>query len=476
MGRELSKRGAVATSAIWLAGSAIVVAAQPGAERKEAALGAAAAGVASILVTAWLTKERERRYFRSLLAGMVSVSLTSTYLLVRLTGATSGFRIAGLETRIALPLLFALFLPLVIGAVPRALWRPAALWGLRRQARPLDWIAIAYVILTVPGLVLGAIHHAPKTYVAQDLGLLVFFVFMYVAGRVVSAETAHVSALELVETLLALAVVQLVLTGWAPSPLYTFIEAACAGAIAFALLRPGRGSALGLGVAVAILVAEAAAVHTGSNSTTAIVLAGALAVLGYLAVRLRPLLPRWLIVLAALAALVVFVGFTSDGRTLRGQYHGPDPSNAGRTFEAERVRAEIKRSPVSVVFGRGFGGTIDERGASKVFKGALLAGGRDLAHVQEVHLLDYEFLLKLGLLGVAWLTAFVVALIALVLQGLEWAARRRDPAPVVYAALPLLGLAAAFAAATHLQANPLNAFALGALVTLLAARPAKARS
>jgi hypothetical protein len=35
----------------------------------------------------------------------------------------------------------------------------------------------------------------------------------------------------------------------------------------------------------------------------------------------------------------------------------------------------------------------------------------------------------------------------------------------------LLGLAVAFAAATHLQANPLNSFAVGALVTYLGARP-----
>lgn len=463
----MSTKGIVGTAAIWLAGSAIVAVAQPGTARKEAAVGAALAGMVLILVAMALTHDRDRRYFRSLLAGLVAVSLTSTYLVRELTGAASGFRIAGLETRIALPLLFVLLLPLVVGAVPRQLWRPGALWELRREARPLDWIMVAYALLIVPGLVLGLVHHAPKTYIAQDLGLVVFFLFMYVAGRAVTAGAAAASAHELVEVLLGLAVVQLLLTGWVPSPLYTFIEAACAGAIAFALLRPGQGSMLALVVAVTILVGDAAAVHAGANSTTAIVLAGALGVLAYVALRLRPVLPRWLIVAGALAALVGFVGFTSDGRTLRGQYYGPDPSNAGRTFEAERVRVEVKRSPVSVAFGRGFGATIDERGASKAFKSALRSAGRDLAHVQEVHLLDYEFLLKLGLLGVVWLAAFVAALLVLVLRGLEWAARRRDPTPVVYAALPLIGLAVAFAAATRLQVNPLNAFALGMLVTFL---------
>jgi hypothetical protein len=131
----------------------------------------------------------------------------------------------------------------------------------------------------------------------------------------------------------------------------------------------------------------------------------------------------------------------------------------------------VRHSSVSFVLGRGFGGTIDERGASKVFKATLLGAGRSLAHVQEVHLLQYEFLLKLGLLGVAWLGAFAVGLFAIVLQGLERAARFRDPTPVVYAALALLGVAVSFAGATHLQVNPLNAFALGALVTLLGAQP-----
>lgn len=471
-GARSSRLAVAATAVIWLAGSAIVSLAQPGADRKEAAAGAAAAAIGLILVTGWLTKNRELRYFRSLLAGMVAVSLTSTWLVRRLTGATSGFRISGLETRIALPLLFVLFLPLVAAAVPRELWRPAALWERRRRARPLDWIVLAYALLVVPGLALGLAHHAPRTYVAQDLGLVVFFVFMYIAGRVAKPEVVGAAARELVDVLLALAVVQLVLTGWEPSPLYTYIEAACAGAIAFALLRPGRSSFLGLGLAVTILVTDAVNVHAGSNSSTAILLSGALAVLLYVAVRLRPVVPRWLIVVGAVAALVVFVGFTNDGRALRGQYHGPDPSNAGRTFEAERVRAAVRRSPVSVVFGRGFGGTIDERGASKAFKGALLHAGRDVAHVQEVHLLDYEFLLKHGMLGLAWLAAFAVALVVIVLRALEWAARRRDPAPVVYAALPLLGVAIAFAAATHLQVNPLNALALGALVTFLGTQPA----
>jgi hypothetical protein len=182
-------------------------------------------------------------------------------------------------------------------------------------------------------------------------------------------------------------------------------------------------------------------------------------------VRVRHFLPQWLAVAIGTAALAGFVAFTADGVTVRGQYQGVDQSQLGRTYEAQKVREAIHGSPVSLAFGRGLGGNIDESHAPKLFRESLVYGGRDLAHVQEVHLLPYEFLLKNGLLGFAWLAAFVVGIAILGMRALEIAARDHDPTPIVYAALPLLGVAAALAAATHLQDNPLNAFAVGVLTT-----------
>src|SRR5262249_2246724 len=71
------------------------------------------------------------------------------------------------------------------------------------------------------------------------------------------------------------------------------------------------------------------------------------------------------------------------------------------------------------------------------------------------------------LLGFAWLAAFLVGTVFICVRALETASEDRDPTLVVYAALPLLVIAAALAAATHFQDNPLNAFALGILVTRL---------
>jgi len=295
---------------------------------------------------------------------------------------------------------------------------------------------------------------------------MVFFVFAYVAGRTVRARTSRVSAMEFVVVLLLLGLAQSFLS-WDTTPIYTFGEAAAAGAVAFVLLRPSKVGLLLLGAAVALLAHDATGVKNGTGSTAAVELAAALGVIAYLVVRWRKLLPRWLVIAVAAAVLVGFLAFTSDGATVRGQYHGPDPSNLGRTFEAQQVREAIHTSPVSFAFGRGLGGSIDERGAPAFFAESLVYGGRDLAHVQQVHLLPYEILLKNGLLGWAWLVAFVVGVAILGIRALETAARDKDPTPVVYAALPLLGIAAALAAATHLQDNPLNAFALGVLVTRL---------
>jgi hypothetical protein len=333
----------------------------------------------------------------------------------------------------------------------------------------MDRIVLAYCVVAVPAFLLGLARHTPRSYFGQDLGLVVFFVFMYLAGRTALGTAALDWAGELVDILLALAVVRFVLLGWGTSPIYNFVEAACAGAVAFLVFRPSTTRFLTFGVVVAILVGEAIAVYEGTDSTVTIELLGALGIIGYLLVRRSNLVPRWLIIAVAVVGLVGFVGFTGDGRTLRGQYHGPDVSNLGRTYEAEQVRAQVRRSPVSLVFGRGFGSTVDLRGAPPVYSQTLVTSGRDLAHVPEVHLLGYAFLLKEGLLGVLWLLAFAVGVAVLGLQALERSARTRDPSLVIYASLALLGLVAALAAASHLQANPLDGLSIGLLVACLAA-------
>lgn len=464
--RGVRLRGILGTGALWLLGSVVVALAQPGTDRKLAAAGAAVAGIATIVIVSRLTEDPGRRYFRSVVGAIVAVSVVGDWLAQRLTGANS-FELSGVDTRIALPLIVVLLAPVVLLALPvrlrsRALWRDRTL--VLRQARPMDWLMAAYALLIVPDLALGLAHHAPKSYIAQDLGLIVFFVFAYVAGRVVSERAGRALAFELVVVLLLLAGAQ-ALFSWDTTPIFTYVEAACAGAVAFALFQPTRVRLVLLAVAVALLVRDVVQIKQGTGSTTGVEFAFALGVIAYLVVRARHLVPQWLAIAVAVVALVVFLAFTADGTTVRGQYHGTDQSNLGRAFEAHQVREAIHGSPVSLVFGRGLGGSIDETKAPATFAESLVYGGRDLAHVQQVHLLPYEVLLKYGLFGFAWLGALVLAAAILGIRALESAARHRDPTPVVYAALPVLGITAALAAATHLQDNPLNALALGILVT-----------
>lgn len=467
------------TALFWLLGSVVVILAQPGTDRKGAALAAAAAGIAAILFVRLLTPDPARRYLRSLIAAIIAVSLTAVWLLWSLVGsgqATFGaaFFIDGLEKRITLPLIFVLLAPLVVRALPRELLSPRAIWQTKAQlwhrAGLMDRIVLAYCAVAVPAILVGLAHHTQHSVFGQDVGLVVFFVFMYIAGRASNGPTALDWSGELVDVLLTLAVAHFVLLGWDTAPIYSYVEAACAGAVAFALFRPSRSRAVSTAVAALILLGDIIAVREGTDSTVTIELLGALGIIGYLLIRRRDLVPRWLIITVAAVALVGFVGFTSDGRTLQGRYHGADPSNRGRTYEAHQVRAAVRDSPVSLVFGRGFGSTVDLRGAPRIYAQTLKTSGRDLAHVPEVHLLGYSFLFKQGLLGVLWLLAFAVGLVVLGLRALERAARSRDPSLVIYAALALLGPVAAVAAATHLPANPLDGLSIGLLVTCLAGR------
>jgi hypothetical protein len=462
----------IATGVAWLAGSAAVAGAQPGSDRRLAAACAAAAGIVIILVVTKLTADPARRYLRSIVAPAIAVSLTSDWMLWHLGVATSsGFQVDGLVKRITLPLLIVLLGPLTA----RSLWAARRTISLR-AARGMDWVMGAYAtVVLVPALGVGLIHHNPPLYIAQDLGLIVFFVFMYAAGRTVTADAARACSGEIVEALLALAVAKLVLFGWDISPLYSYVEAAAAAALATLLLRQRQARLLIAAIAITLLVYDAVLIKRGTNASTAIELAGALVVLVYLAVRARGLVPQWLVIAVAIVAAVGFIGYTHDGAAIRGQYRGGDASALGTTYEAHQVRATVGQSPLSRVFGRGLGGTVDETNAPPAFRATLVYGGRDLAHVQEVHLLGYSFLLKEGLLGVAWLAAFIAALAILLLRGLDRAARERDPSIVLFAALPLLGIAQAFAASSRVAADPLNGLALGVLVGYLGVQPVAVR-
>src|SRR5437588_12886690 len=109
--RRLHSRGNLATAAFWLFGSALVALAQPGNDRRLAAVGTATVAIAVVLAVCVLTTDSDRRYFRALVAGMIAVPVASTWLLNHLMGSLGPFAIGGLETRIGLPRTAVLFAP-----------------------------------------------------------------------------------------------------------------------------------------------------------------------------------------------------------------------------------------------------------------------------------------------------------------------------------------------------------------------------
>ena len=365
--------GSSARWVFWIVGAAIVAAAQPTMPRREAGAAAAVAGIAAVTLVRWLTESPAKRYLRSLLAGILAVSIAADWgLRIGLGSVVGGtsFLVYGEAKKIILPFLFVLLAPLVLEALPvepRLSSIRGALASARRQMRWMDWIVLTYAVIAVPAVLIGLAHNWRLTYIAQDVGLVVFFVFLYIAGRACGGG-AEVGAwaVELVDVLLLLAVAQLVFFGWNVAPLYAYVEATCAGAVALVLMRREARKAGLLRLTIAILLLGSEAVAAISRTTTAsaigLGLLMAIGVFCYLAARLRPLVPTAVLVAVTAIGVIGFVGFTHDGAALRGQYRGADQSNKGRTYEAKQVRAQVRGAPISLLFGRGFGSTIDERG------------------------------------------------------------------------------------------------------------------
>ena len=153
-----------------------------------------------------------------------------------------------------------------------------------------------------------------------------------------------------------------------------------------------------------------------------------------------------------------------------GQWRGEsDVTLAHRGFETAAVLDLILRSPASTLFGMGPGGYVDLTGSPDAQ--TLLASGRYLPAVDDVHLLTSWLLLKGGVLGLAAFMGFIVFLIVSTFKHIG------DPTPRAFDTLLLMliwsGIAMALPAATHVFANPLPALAAGLLLARQCSRSQK---
>jgi len=450
---------AVATAVL---GAALVAGAQTAADKRLVGVACAAVTLLALGVIRRVYGRNDRRGLE--LSAFAVAIITPVAADVGMRVARSGtqpFLHDAQAKRVAIPLMFVLFAALLLDrSLPR----------LRLCTTDVAFMALA-TIVTLPALALGLANHNELSPVGQDLGLIVFATAAYGAGRAALAPAERSVDRVALLSLLALGVGTQLYGLTTLSVLYSYYVAAAAAAPFYALRRRRD---LWLLLPAAFLLVRA--VQTAGASSLHFQVVTAVAALGYLLLRT---LNRWVgraSLVAGAAAVALVAATTSAGSALIGTYAGPDPSLASRTTEARQVRRAVDRSTLALALGAGLGATVDLSGTPRANVITLEQSGRDIHHVNDVHLLEYEFLLKWGVLGLLWLAAFLLALLVVLFRAGERWVSDHEPRIVLYSLMVMTGLVEGSTAATSWFANPLPMLMLGMLVSAIAVpRRAQAR-
>lgn len=172
----------------------------------------------------------------------------------------------------------------------------------------------------------------------------------------------------------------------------------------------------------------------------------------------------WRVVATVAGALVASVLFMlSDIPTLMRGTVPPDETDVTlthRAYEADTVEKLLGGNFFSLMFGMGPAATVDLSGSPD--RSTLMASGRDIAAVDDVHFLTSWLLMKFGILGLIWM---ITLLVSAVTETLHILRQRR---PLVFESFLLIfvwsGIVSAIPAATNFFANPLPALFLGILI------------
>lgn len=391
---------------------------------------------------------------RRVVLALGAVVLVAVPLTVVLAGSGQAFANFGLAKRVVLPAAYLIF--------AAALLCPSQRRPLRRVPHVPVWVWIGPIgaLVGTVGLLVSPQSPVTPSTLAQGAALLGgFWIFACVGGRADFSDA--IDRKRLLVVLLGGALVAALLGGLSLTPF-------------MALVVPSAFSALYLGIRGG---------YGAKRRRQLLLLALVLGILGYRALHSSAAIPISDAILAQIGACAAIVVVAFLPRAVRagvtfaasayvgywllnsgalalvgGTLHSDDVTVAQRAYEAARVLELVKSSIFTLIFGGSPGATVDLTFSPDA--PTLLASGRAIGAVDDVHLLPVYMLLKVGILGVLWLAAILLT---------TWQAYRRiifglcDPWELSLLLYVVAGIAMAVPAATHLLVNPLVPLLLGIL-------------
>lgn len=358
------------------------------------------------------------------------------------------FESFGDAKRIALPITYLIFLAVML--VPYQSARPY-------PRTPLWWggFAALVTVSTAMALLLPRQQIGLKD-LAQGLALTAgILVFSHAGFR--ASEWTRPDEMRLMSTLAVFAVVSAV----ADIPLGPFIavEIPTAAGLLYLGIRSWPRNPIMLLLGVGLTIHGAASLIGHPDASIAVLTQAATCA----ALLIVLLIPRGLRLGVAIggSVLALAAAWRSGVWTLMlGDGSGTtDVTLSHRAHEAASVGQLLEQNVASLLFGVGPSATVDLRGSPDA--STLLASGRVLSAVDDVHFLTSWILLKFGLLGLIWLVFLVAALAR------EVKAVLSEPKPDPFDGFLLFfvaaGIVTALPAATHFFVNPLPSLFLGVL-------------
>jgi hypothetical protein len=363
-------------------------------------------------------------------------------------GPSQSFAANGFAKRLLLPAML-----LVLTAVAVYGWRIAR----PRVSPPLWWwLLVAALLISVLRVVVSDNTPSSVLGLAQSGALLGGALMLFVLGCVISEMSSRTAT-----SLLLIASAATIGSLWlGTNSLVPFVGVAIPtiAALIYVGLRESRGIAVLAGIGLAVWTAV-----NLSTTRAEVSLALVAQIVVATAVLAAALLPRILRGLALVAGGVLTALQVLGNGYLKiffGYYAVEDVTLAQRGYETRQVWEDLTSSgALDMLVGRGPASTVNLTWSPDA--ATLLAAGRDIASVDDTHLLTTWFLLKFGIIGIVVFALLLVTVGRLSLFAL------RQPRPVAADLVPLIyvlsGIAFAVPAATNLFVEPATFLALGVL-------------